>query len=605
MSQDRFFSRLKRLDEVHWLADRLPRLTYPLRLLTYAVYRALELLLGRRHPHNRVVAQARRLQGRGASLATTATAAANTAPRRRVLFFTVRGWYVHAGTEAVLAKALQQRGAEPHFFLCGGVLPQCDFKPGTDPRVTRPLCWRCSGFARRLLDAFELPASSLEDLVDDDLRRRARQIVDAVPAAQRGSLVYRGLPLGDLVRPSVNRSLLAGGVGEDAFSQQVYAGFLESAVLFVHVAEGLLDELQPEAVVMTNGLFFAERVLLELARRRGVHAVTYERGMPLHSMLLDHDRPAVDFDLDPHWPAYRDRPLEAAEERRLDAYLAARAGGRVGLVDLWPDMEEDRESIARRLGLDAERPLATLFTNILWDSAVYGRDLAFDGMLDWILTTVRWFAEQPGYQLVIRVHPSEVRIPLAASRDRVADRLAEAMPRLPANVHLVGPREATSSYALLSLSRAALVYTSTIGLEAALLGKPVVVAGRTHYRGRGFTVDVGRRETYGALLEGALAADDGPGATGPNAAGPNATGSSAEAMELARRFAYLFFFRYTQPFPWVVDTPRAERRLAFDDLAALAPGADPVLDRICAGILEGRSFVAAPRAGAAEAQSGG
>ena len=40
------------------------------------------------------------------------------------------------------------------------------------------------------------------------------------------------------------------------------------------------------------------------------------------------------------------------------------------------------------------------------------------------------------------------------------------------------------------MSDLALVYTTTVGLEAANLGIPVAVAGATHYRGRGFTHDV-------------------------------------------------------------------------------------------------------------------
>ena len=35
-----------------------------------------------------------------------------------------------------------------------------------------------------------------------------------------------------------------------------------------------------------------------------------------------------------------------------------------------------------------------------------------------------------------------------------------------------------------------LCYTTTVGLEAAVRGIPVAVAGETHYRGRGFTSDI-------------------------------------------------------------------------------------------------------------------
>lgn len=543
-------------------------MTAPLRLASYGVLRTLELLGGSRHPHGRVVAQARALVGTGAPV--------EPPPSARVLFFTVRGWYIHVGTEVVLAKALQARGAAASFFLCGGKLAQCDFKPGTDPAVTRPLCWRCSGFARRLLDAFELPFSTLADVVDDSRFEEARRTIAGLSVEELRSFRYRDLPLFEFVQPSVQRSLLRGDVGEDSFSERVLRGFLESAIVYVHACEELLDRDRPDVVVMTNGLFFAERIMLELARARGTAAVTYERGMPVHTVLFDHNQPAIRFDLDRYWPQARERPLSPTEERRLDAYLSQRAGGQVGVIDLWPSMEDDLDSVRRRLGLGGDRPLAVLYTNVLWDSAVFGRDVAFDGMFEWLAETVRVFAGLPDLDLLIRVHPSEIRIPMSESRDRACDRIAEVFPVLPPNVKLVPPGDPASSYTLMELADAVLVYTSTIGLEAAVRGKPVIVAGRTHYRGRGCCVEIETRAEYPSRIVEATRG------------GP----LDAIQVELARRYADLFFFRFQQPFPWIIDTPRSARRLAFSDLADLAPGQDAQLDRMCAAILTGAPFVA-------------
>lgn len=562
-----FFSRLKRFDALHRWGRSVPALALPLRLASYGAYRGLELLLGGRHPHGRVVAQARELVRRGSP--------APDGRGPRVLFFTVRGWFVHVGGEAVLAKALEMRGARPVFFLCGGRLPQCDFKPGTDPQVTAPLCWRCTGFADRLLAAFELPSLRLRDFAGRDAVQRAHERLAGL--GQEELLAYRenDLPLGQLVRPSVQRSMLRGDIGDAPASLAVLRGFVASASVMAEVADKLLDRVAPDVVVMTNGLFFAERIMLELAKRRGVEVVTYERGIRVGSAVFDRNRPVIDFHLDPWWRQLGDRPLTAEESRRLDDYLTERAGGRVGVIDLWPQLDSDFGAIADRFDLDRERPLAVLYTNILWDSAVFGRDIAFEGMFDWVVEAVRLFAARPEAQLVVRVHPSEVRIPLSESQDRLDERLARAFPRLPDNVRLIAPEDPASSYALLAHARAVLVYTSTIGLEAACAGRPVIVAGRTHYRGRGFTFDVEQRADLAPLIDRALAAGD----------------PVPETVERARRFAHLFFFVFNRSFPWITDTPRSERRLEVTDLASLAPGMDSEMDRLCRAILGEEPFV--------------
>ena len=564
------FHGFKRIDALHRLALVAPPLTGPLRLASYAAYRGMEIALGERHPHERVIAQAAALQRDFHPPAVDGP---------KVLFFTVRGWFTHVAVESLLAKALQLRGARPAFFLCGGQLPQCDFKPASDPYVTRPLCWRCFGFGRRLLQSFGLPFSDLRTIVDSECLERAHRAISGLNRRELEAFSYRGMPLYDFALPSIQRSLLRGDPGEGVHADRVASGMVESGVVFVDACEALLDRERPDRIVATNGLFIAERILLELARRRGIPVVTYEIGLVRKSLLFDHDRPVAVFDMDPIWAQFRDVPLTPDEDRKLDTYLAARTRGEEG-QDLWPKMDSDWQELLRRFQLDPDRPVIVLYTNILWDSALFKSDVGFNGMMDWILTTIRWFARRPDLQLIIRVHPSEVQLPMFESRDRVADQIPLEFPALPPNVRLIDASDAADSYLLMRKSRAVLVYSSTIGVEAAVAGKPVVVAGETHYRRRGFTLDLDNAGQMDAVLSRAI--DEGAIASGLRSA--------------ARRYAYAFFFRFMHPFPWVTDEPRGARRLELSALSELAPGADEGLDRICEGILRGAPFVAPPAA---------
>ena len=552
------FAVLKRLDSAHFLAERAPWLTPILRFLSYLVYRGLEVVLGSRHPHTRVLRQARRLEATGAG---EPAGAGGT-----VLFFTVRGWFPHVATEAIWARALKQRGVATTFFLCGGRLTQCDFKPASDPHVTRPLCWRCTDYASRLLGGFGLDHLRMEEVIDvDSLLAEAQKRVATLSRTELLEFSHAGAPLGQYVVPSVQRSLLSGSIPEDDRSVDILRGFVAAAVVTVELCDRLLDRVAPEAVILTNGLFFMERIMLEAARRRGVRVVAYERGIPANSMIVAVDKPAVPFDVDPYWSVARTRPLADEESRRLDELVARRRGGNVGVQRIWPEMDLDGHAALERLGLDPDVGTAAMFTNILWDTAVFDRNVAFDGMFDWVVRTVRAFEQLPDRQLVVRIHPAEVRLDMARSRERVADRLTEEVSCLPDNVRLVLPDDPASSYALMALADQVLVYTSTIGLEAALMGKSVVVAGDTHYRGRGFTVDIERSDDYAAIL----------------ASVAHRTPLDDERFELARRYGHCFFFEYMRPFPWFDDRSRDARALTFGNLADLDAGHDPALDELC------------------------
>lgn len=559
------YAALKQIDALHRIGLRAPALTGPLRLASYAGYRALELALGRRHPHEGVVAQARELE-RGFQAARPTG--------KKVLFFTVRGWYAHATPEALIAKALQLRGAEVVFFLCQGQVPQCDFKPATDAHVTRPLCWRCRGYGRRLLDALELPYRGLSQLVDRAAVDRAAAAVSGLSRQELEHFTYRDLPLYTLALPSIQRSLLRGDPGAGWLAEKVTREYVQSAMVFADACEALLERERPDRIVETNGLFVAEGIMLELGRRKGIPVITYERGMVGGSILLNHDTPAAHFDVDAAWEGARSVPLRAEQDAELESYLQARSRGKASQA-LWPRMESSHAVLIERLGLRPEKPMASMFTNVLWDTAVFRRDVGFEGMFDWVLKTIAWFERRPELQLLIRVHPAEIRITMFESRDRVIDRLQAAYPRLPANVTVVPPDDSADSYELAALSDAVLVYTSTMGLEMALRGRAVVVAGKPHYRGRGFTSDLGGAEDLDRLI--------------PDAMSRRTIG--AEQLDLARRYAYMFFFRYMHPFPWVVNEPRSDRRLVLSSLQELRPGGNRHLDAICDGILDLKPFV--------------
>jgi hypothetical protein len=57
-----------------------------------------------------------------------------------------------------------------------------------------------------------------------------------------------------------------------------------------------------------------------------------------------------------------------------------------------------------------------------------------------------------------------------------------------------------NTYDLVEVADLGLVYTTTVGMEMAMCGVPVIVSGQTHYRGRGFTYDPDSWVSYFKLL---------------------------------------------------------------------------------------------------------
>lgn len=488
-----------------------------------------------------------------------------------VAFLTPRDWSAHVQWEAMIAQALRVRGARVHVITCGGGLEICD-RANTWEAPPMP-CRTCTRYVEGSVDAHGIERSSLRqgwEPLDQDgwpaLDEHTMEDLAAITAEQ--------LPLGELVDIPTKWFLMAADIADDPLAPPTTRAFLRSARRIARGVAAALDRIQPDVVVLLNGLFLFESVAWAECRRRGIDVVTYERGMIKEKLLFRRNDAACMLRIEDVWQAWKDEPLTDAEAGELDTYLGERQRGQRTIDRFWGD--------ARFEAPDRTRPgrLAVLFSNLTWDSAVIGQELAFDGIRSWAAAAVEHFAGRPDDELIIRVHPAETKLPGKQTREPMGEFLAERFPQgLPANVRVIAAEDPTSSYPLMDAADVGLVFTSTTGVELALAGTPVIVAAKTHYRGKGFTVDVSTPEEFATAIDAVL---DDPAAFAPD-------------LEAARRYAYLFFFRAPVESPGVDEHVLGLARLTVDDLSELEPGFDADLDRICDGILGAGDFSPPPR----------
>jgi hypothetical protein len=491
----------------------------------------------------------------------------------RVLVFSLRGgWPPHIAWEAVIAEGLTLRGARVHVFNCGGRMPICEVNfRHADPRVA---CAECRLYPEALHTGLALETSWLATYLTASDRQEIGAAVARLRPSEYESWTFDGRPIGVLVRNSVlwflrkSRPDLASG---DA---RVYRDFLIAGAQIARMAPRLLAAVRPELIVEVNGLFFAEQILNSFVPP-GCRIATYEAGWRTNTLGFDWLSAAGFADVDAAWERLADRPLTPEESATLDAWIGKRRGG-----DMQRDFYVRFDTPAgggalAALGLAPHLPTAVLYTNLVWDTAVFGRDIAFSSIAEWLRDTVEWFRDRTDRQLVIRIHPAEDLRPSQESREKLSDLVRGIA--LPANVKLVPSAAPVSSYALMDAASVVMVYTSTAGLEAALSGKQVLVAARVYYARRGFTREVDDRAALGTLLQEAFA--------GPHLAD--------HQRELARRFAYLLLFRFLHDLPIVKQRPHTHPLLDPDEAGALVPGHSSDFDALMESLLDGGAFVPA------------
>lgn len=296
-----------------------------------------------------------------------------------------------------------------------------------------------------------------------------------------------------------------------------------------------LASSQPDVLILPNGTILEMGVAYQIARMLGIRTVTFEFADQRERIWLAQDDEIMSHHTDALWQGLGGQPLPEAARKAVGDLTFARKSAK-----LWGDFARQWQQtparggseVRKSLGLD-DRPVALLATNVLGDSLTLGRQRISETMAEMIVGTIRWFVGHPEAQLVIRVHPGELK----THGTSMVEVIEKNFPTLPEHIHVVRPGDCTNTYDLVETTDFGIVYTTTVGLEMAMTGLPVVVTGKTHYAEKGFTLDPANWQDYEAILS-KLVAD------------PTAMRLSHKQVEQAWLYAYLFFFEFSLPFPW-------------------------------------------------------
>jgi hypothetical protein len=332
-----------------------------------------------------------------------------------------------------------------------------------------------------------------------------------------------------LQRESINLE----GEGED---QALFELRQKRNCCAANAALDLLPGDRFDSVIIPNGSILEFGVFYRVAKYLGVPAVTIEFGEQRERMWLAQDDEVMRLDTSALWEARKSLELTVEELDALKELYQARRGGQIwaNFSRQWQAGDSKGAAHVRgQLNLDREKPIALLCTNVVGDSLALGRQVFTSGMADWLAKTVRHFAQRQDVQLIVRVHPGEL---LGAGHPSV-DIVSSALPELPPHVILVPPESTVNTYDLIELANVGLVYTTTVGMEMAMSGVPVIVSGMTHYRGKGFTYDPETMAEYVAVVDQLIR-------------GPREQRFPREQIDLAWRYAYRFFFEFPFSFPW-------------------------------------------------------
>lgn len=437
----------------------------------------------------------------------------------------------NSGFHLLASWALRLKGIPVVYFACRSGMSKCVLGTNRDePHQPMP-CRSCVVQSRTLYAGVPSNVAEGGSQVawfeyerDEELASRISQL--SVP--ELSAFHFQDIPLGPLCLPGLRWILRIHHLKDDEPTRYLLREYILSAWNVARKFSELLDQTQPRAVVVFNGQFYPEATARWVAQKRGIRVITHEVGLqPASAFFTDGEATAYPI----HIPD--DFELNDEQNAKLDAYLAKRFQGDFTMagIKFWSEMKGLDEAFLQKA---AEfKQIVPVFTNVIFDTSQPHANTVFEDMFQWLNLTLEVIRSHRETLFVIRAHPDELRV-RKSSRETVEEWVDRHEVRKEPNVVFVSPKETLSSYELIQKSKFVMIYNSTIGLEASIMGAAVLCAGKarfTQYPTVFFPQSV---DAYKTQLETFLKAER--------------IEVPADFRRNARRFLYYQLFRTSLPF---------------------------------------------------------
>jgi hypothetical protein len=489
----------------------------------------------------------------------------------------ITGISLNAAFTFLTASGLQVSEIPVVYFACKAGMSRCVMGTNRDDLSQPPPCQACIAQSRRLF----AHAPTIDFTYQED--QSLKEILDELPISELSQFTYPttpemgipgAVPLGALVLPSVRWITRLHNLPESTNIRFLFREYIQSAWRVAKEFSGFLNQIDPRVLVVFNGVLFPEGTARWVAKQRGLRVITHEVAFrPFSAFFTDRQATAYPIEIPD------DHTLSEQENLQLDTYLAQRFQGKFTMagIQFWPEMRQMDESLLEKAS--QYQQIVPVFTNVIFDTSQIHANLVFSTMFEWLDLILEVIKNHPETLFVIRAHPDELRkgkqslesVPMWVAQNGV-DQLE--------NVIFVAPDEFLSSYDLIQRSNFVLVYNSSIGLEAAIMGKAVICGGKSRYTEYDTVFFPNSASNYRKLVEEYL--DEKQERRAPD-----------RHRENARRFMYYQIFKASIPFDDFLEnhTQPGYVRLKRTSWRQLKPENSPTMKTIVEGILQEKPFL--------------
>jgi hypothetical protein len=421
------------------------------------------------------------------------------ASRRPVALFLSpdAGLEMFHSAHVITARTIAGQGLEPLFLSCDGLLPICTLKEVTSTGPTKPsarsaVCARCRHAGLSVGSRYGLVDVTIESLLTqnemDRIATTTLQDFDSLLEFEHDQIPFGALVLGDTLRR--RRLTDASELGEgdrDLFKALLYAAL---AIYSAMVTLSRRFDIKRIAFFGDYAYWLPVQIF---ANRNGIGLAGFDYGYNVdvdtrYIGIRPVSANAQALQKVRDWPLYRHLPLPPEVATTILEGGLQRLGAHGGRTNFSPNWICRTEPLQKELGLSLSRKTIVAYPSSSDEFVAQTRILSALGVpfasqnrpfldqVEWLDALVDWVGNREDLQLAVRWHPRIGASRYSNRRASEYDFFKQRYATHPSNVVMIWPEEKVSSYNLGEICDVAAVSWSTIGLELARLGVPVLAS---------------------------------------------------------------------------------------------------------------------------------
>jgi hypothetical protein len=497
----------------------------------------------------------------------------------KVLFWIPGGMPLMLHIECAIAIALKLRGVDVHAIICDGALSRGCIKRESssvsDKIHSSNDCIRCKNGCDEVLKIFNIPISYIGDFVSDTVKKDCLEKTKNISWDKLNDVYYNDISLIGSIKGSILRYYQGNYQETD---NTILRDYTMSAFLSAFAADKAIQKINPDKIFMSTGIYVDWGPALKIAKKSNIPVTGYMSSYLPARFYFRHvkDASRINFQIldQEKWDYRKNISLKPIEEYRLKKYIDERYfKNRSFDLKKGSTYQKDLDGFLNKYKISKDMPIWGIMSHLNWDSAIEYSPMAYETFDDWIVDTVNKISPITNIQWLIKIHPSEIWS--NSSTYGTNQLIKRHFPKLPENIKIIPPEENISPLNFYEILNGGITVFGTPGLELALMGKPVILAGEAHYSKKGFTYDGLTVDLYREYLNKTS----------------NVTPLNSEQIQLAQRYAYCYFIQRQIPMPVVKNPHSTWWEFQFSKRDLLLPGKDPFMDFICEKIMSGEDFI--------------